>query len=300
MIEECRPIMPYPLTPYPKLIINAAITGMIPMKKDTPHVPISVDEIIKDAGVCIKAGASMIHIHARDDKGVPTYKKEIYEQMIRGIRKNNPDVIICASLSGRLQNTFEARSEVLELDGDVKPDMGSLTMGSLNFPEQASVNSPEMIQQLATKMLERGIIPELEIFESGAIGAVKVFILKGILKPPYYFNLLLGNVFTAPATMFDLTNMVQSLPSGVQWAAAGIGKFQQKMNFAAILMGGHVRVGLEDNIFYDAERTTLATNEMLISRIVRFSEEIKREVATPIEAREMLGFPPAIGRRRKG
>ncbi|MBD3258145.1 3-keto-5-aminohexanoate cleavage protein, partial [candidate division GN15 bacterium] len=160
MSDQYRPVMPHPLTPYSKLIINAAITGMIPMKNDTPHVPISVEEIIEDAGKCIQAGASMVHIHARDDDGVPTHQKDVYEQIIRGIRSAHPDVIICASLSGRLKNTFETRSEVLDLDGDVKPDMGSLTMGSLNFPKQASVNSPEMISQLATRMLERGIVPE--------------------------------------------------------------------------------------------------------------------------------------------
>ena len=122
------------------------------------------------------------------------------------------------------------------------------------------------------------------------ISAVKVLIGKGIMKPPFYFNLLLGNIYTAPGTVFDLAGMVKSLPAGAHWAAAGIGKFQQKMNFAAILMGGHVRVGLEDNIFYDTERTTLATNEMLVNRIVKFAGEIGREVATPSETREMLGF----------
>ena len=132
--------IPHPVTPYPKLIINACITGMVPTKKDTPHVPISVDDIIADATSCYDAGASMIHVHARDDDGEPTHRKEVYAEIISGIRANRPDAIICATTSGRVHNTFEYRSEVLELTGDTKPDMGSLTMGSLNFPKQASIN----------------------------------------------------------------------------------------------------------------------------------------------------------------
>jgi uncharacterized protein (DUF849 family) len=282
--------IPHPVTPYPKLIVNAAITGMVPTKKDTPHIPITVDEIVADAAECYDAGASMIHLHARDDDGSPTYKKEVYADIIAGVRDKCPDAILCASLSGRIHNTFEKRSQVLELDGDVKPDMGSLTMGSLNFPKQASVNTPEMIENLALKMKERGIVPEIEVFETGMIYATKVLIKRGVLVPPFYINLLLGSVFSAPGTLFDLAHLVKSLPTDVHWGGAGIGKFQLKMNFAAILMGGHIRVGLEDNVFYDQDRKVLATNRMLIERAVEFARTIGREVATPREAREMLGF----------
>lgn len=282
--------IPHPITPYSKLIINAAITGMVPTKKDTEHIPIAVDEIIADAVACIDAGASIVHLHARDEDGAPTYKKELYADMIRGIRAERPEAILCTSTSGRVHNTFDYRSDVLELEGDVKPDMGSLTLGSLNFPKQASVNQPEMIQNLALKMKEKGIIPEIEAFETGMIQTAKVLMKRGILVKPFYFNLLLGSVYSAPGTLFDLAHMVMSLPPDVQWAAAGIGKFQLKMNFAAILMGGHVRVGLEDNIYYDADSKTLATNVMLIERIVRFANEIGRDIATPREARDCLGF----------
>lgn len=279
--------IPHPVTPYPKLIINAAITGMVPKKKDTPHVPVAPEEIIEDAVACCKAGAATVHLHARDEDGEPTYKKEIYAQIIRGIRKHCPDLIICVSTSGRVHNTFEKRSEVLELDGDVKPDMGSLTLGSLNFPKQASINAPEMIENLALKMKEKGIVPELEAFEFGMVNTAKVLMKRGILQPPFYFNLLLGSIYSAQATLFDLAYMVQSLPQGVHWGAAGIGKFQLNMNLAAILMGGNVRVGLEDNIYYDNDKK-LATNAMLIERLVRFAGEIGREVATPQEARKIM------------
>ncbi len=282
--------IPHPVAPYQKLIINAAITGMVPTKNDNPHVPVSVDEIIEDAINCYKAGASIVHIHARDNEQRPTYKKEIFTQIIEGIRSQCADMLICATTSGRIDNTFEKRSQVLELSGKLKPDMGSLTMGSLNFPNQTSVNTPQMIENLALKMKEKGIVPEIEIFETGMIYTTKVMIKKKILKAPFYFNLLFGSIFSVPATMFDLSYLVMSLPPDVNWAAAGIGKFQLKMNFAAVLMGGHVRVGLEDNLYYDQEKKKLATNEMLISRVAKFANEIGRKVATAKEAREMLGI----------
>ncbi len=282
--------MPHPVTSYPKLIINAAITGMVPRKKDTPHIPITPPEIIEDAFRCYQAGASTVHLHVRDEAENPTYKKELYAQIIEGIRTVCSDMIICVSTSGRVHNTFEKRSEVLELEGDLKPDMASLTMGSLNFPKQPSINSPEMIQNLALKMKERGIMPEIEIFEFGMINTTKVLMNKGILTAPLYCNLLLGSIYSAQATMFDLSYMVKSLPPEVQWGAAGIGRFQLSMNLAAMLMGGHVRVGLEDNIFFDNDRVELATNEALINRLVRLAKEIGRSVAMPHEAREMLGL----------
>ena len=283
--------IPHPVTPYPKLIINAAITGMVHTKNNNHHVPVSVDEIIKDAVNCYKAGASIVHIHARDNEQRPTYKKEIFAQIIEGIRSQCTDIIICATTSGRIDNTFEKRSQVLELSGKLKPDMGSLTMGSLNFPNQASINTPKMIECLALKMKEKGIVPEIEIFETGMIYTAKVMIKKKILKAPFYFNLLFGSIFSVPATMFDLSYMVKSLPPDVNWAAAGIGKFQLKMNFAAILMGAHVRVGLEDNLYYDQEKKKLATNEMLILRVAKFANEVGRKVATAKESREILGIP---------
>jgi len=290
MEEEYDLGIPYPITPYPKLIINAAMTGMVPTKKDNPHVPVSVDEIVEDAVNCYNAGASIVHVHARDDEQRPTYKKEIYAQIIEGIRSKCADVIICTTTSGRIDNTFEKRSQVLELSGDLKPDMGSLTMGSLNFPKESSVNTLDMIESLALKMKENGIVPEIEIFETGMISATKVLIKKGILKAPFYFNLLFGSIYSVPATMFDLSYMVKNLPPYVHWAAAGIGKFQLIINFASVLMGGHVRVGLEDNLYYDHERKVLATNEMLIARVVKFAHEIGREVANAQEARDMLGI----------
>jgi uncharacterized protein (DUF849 family) len=284
--------IPHPITPYPKLIINAAITGMVPQKKDNPNIPVSIDEIIEDAVKCYKAGASIVHVHARDDEQKPTYKKEIYAKIIEGIRSQCADVIICATTSGRIDNTFEKRSQVLELNGKYKPDMGSLTLGSLNFPQKASVNSPDMIERLALKMKKNDIVPEIEVFESGMISAAKILIKKGALSGPFYFNLLFGSIYSIPATLFDISYIVKNLPPDVHWAAAGIGKFQLKVNFASVLMGGHVRVGLEDNLFYNHETGDLATNKMLIERVVKFADVIGRKVASAQEVRDLLGINP--------
>ncbi|MFP4445447.1 MAG: 3-keto-5-aminohexanoate cleavage protein [Desulfosudaceae bacterium] len=281
---------PYPLSAYPRLIINAAITGMVATRDDSPHVPLTTGQIIQDAVDCRNAGAAIIHLHARDEDMRPTYKKEIYQVLLEGIRRRCPDLILCVSTSGRFFSSFAHRSEVLDLTGSSRPDMASLSLGSLNFPAGASVTDPEMIQQLAEKMRQTGILPELEIFDSGMLYTMKEMIRRQVLRPPYYCNLILGSTFSTAATVHQLSSMVKDIPDNVQWAGGGIGPFQLKMNLAAILMGGHVRVGLEDNLYYDSARTIPATNPRLIERITRLAGEIGREVASPAEARSLLGF----------
>lgn len=283
-------VEPYPLKPYSKLIINVAITGMVHKKRDTPFIPVTVDEIIKDATKCVSAGASILHLHARDEHEAPTYKAEIYAEIIEGIRKECPDVIICVTTSGRAYDEFEKRSEVLDLDGFVKPDMASLTLGSLNFPKQASINEPKMIMKLAEKMSLKGIRPELEIFDTGMVNTAKYLSRKGYLSAPLYFNIILGSIYSTQAKMSDLTYLVNLLPQDAVWAGGGIGIFQLITNTASILMGGHVRVGLEDNIWYDHNKTELTTNEKSIQRLERITAELGREIATPKEARKMLGL----------
>jgi uncharacterized protein (DUF849 family) len=273
----------------PKLIINAAITGIVPTKKNTPHVPITPQEIIVDALKCVQAGASVLHLHARDSAGRPTYKADVFKEIIWGIRSKAPEVIICATTSGRVDNYFECRSEVLRLTGDYKPDMASLTLGSMNFPQTESVTTPEMIQQLALLMLEKGIKPELEVFETGMLNYALYLHRKGFLQSKMYFNLLLGSLGTMPARIIDLDHLLTLLPPECTWAGAGIGRFQLPINILSILKGGQVRVGLEDNIYYDCHKQELATNEQLIQRLVKFAQSRGREVATPTEARMIIG-----------
>jgi len=273
-----------------KFIFNFTPTGMIPTKKMTPYVPIRPEEIIKDVLEAVELGVNMVHLHARDyNTGTPTYRKEIYEEIICGIRKENKDLVICVSTSGRNFSEFEKRSECLELSGELKPDFGSLTLSSLNFNQQASINAPEMIKALAQKMLDNNIRPELEAFDLGMINYANYLIGKGLIKPPYYFNLILGNIACAQANLLSLGLMIKELPSGSIWSAGGIGSWQLKMNAMSIIEGGGVRVGLEDNIYFDDDRKQLAENRQLVERIANIARVMGKLPYSPKEAREILG-----------
>lgn len=280
-----------------KLIIDFTPTGMIPTKELTPHVPVSVSEIIEDVHQACQVGITKVHIHARDpETGEPTYKKEVYAEIIEGIRKFAPYMVICVSLSGRTFQKFEERSDTLELDGSLKPDLGSLTLSSLNFNKIASVNAPEMIQKLAARMKERGIIPELEAFDAGMINYAKYLEKKELITPPHYFNLLLGNIACAQADLLHAGIMIRDLPANSLWCLAGIGDGQLIMNSVAIAIGGGVRVGLEDNIWYDSSRTKLARNIDLIKRIHVIAEANEREIMTATEFRQKMNLEPGNGK----
>lgn len=250
------------------LIINFTPTGMIPTKEMTPHVPVSVAEIVEDVHKASEIGVTMVHLHARDPiTGVPTYKKEVYARIVEGIRKYAPELVICLSLSGRDFSEIDKRTEPLMLGGNLKPDMGSLTLSSLNFNKTASVNSPETIISLATIMKEKGIVPELEAFDIGMINYAKYLERKLLIQAPFYFNLLFGNIACSQANLLHSGVMINDLPENSLWSLAGIGNEQLKMNSLSIAVGGGVRVGIEDNIWYDTARTKLATNEDLLRRI---------------------------------
>ncbi len=279
-----------------KLIINAAITGMLPTKDDNPNVPITPDEIVADARRCQDAGASVVHIHARDENGQPTYKKEIYSKIMTRIRKECPELLICGSTSGRVFKEFWQRAEVLSPGPGCQPDLASLTLGSMNFPKQASVNAPDMIQALAQAMNERGVVPEWELFDLGMIDYAHFLIKRSILRKPYYANIILGSLGTLSATPYNLAVMVRALPEGTVWSGAGIGRSQFYVNSLAVTMGGHVRVGLEDNLFYDpVEKTQPATNAGLIDRVVEVARAVGRDIALPEEARKIIGLPSQKG-----
>lgn len=273
-----------------KLIINAAMTGMVPTHADNASVPVTPDEIAEDARICRLAGASVFHLHARAADESPTYRADIYREIILKVRAKCRDAVICVSTSGRTFKSFEQRSEVLGIDDDAKPEMASLTLGSLNFPKQASVNDPTMIRALADCMNERGIVPELEIFDFGMVDYAKHLIDRRVLREPFYFNLLLGSLGMLSATPFHLATLAMSLPAGAVWAGAGIGRFQLHVNAMAVAMGGHVRVGLEDNLFYDDKKQQPARNVALIERVVRIATATERGIATPDEARAMIGL----------
>ena len=274
------------------LIINLAPTGMVPTRAQNPSVPVTAEQISEDAARCRASGASIFHLHAREADESPTYRSDVYREIILGVRSRVPDAIICVSTSGRNFKTFEQRSEVLSLDGDAQPEMASLTLGSMNFPTQASVNEPAMIKKLADAMNERGIVPELEIFDMGMVDYAKFLIERKILREPFYFNILLGSLGTLSATASNLANAVMALPAEATWAGAGIGRFQFFMNSMAITMGGNVRVGLEDNLLWDQEAKEPATNHALVERLSKLAIAAERQVATPDEARRIIGLEP--------
>jgi uncharacterized protein (DUF849 family) len=281
------------------LIINVAPTGMIPTKEITPHVPISAQEILEEVRVFADLGASIIHVHAREADGAPTHKKESFAGIIQGIREIDPDLIVCASCSGRIVSDLDSRADVLDLEGSARPDMGSLTLGSNNFISSSSVNPPETVQGLARRMNARGIRPELEVFEPGMIHYGRHLVEKGLIEGPCYVNILLGNLGTSPLAPGTLAAFLSLMPEDWTWALAGLGRYQLDANLMAIAAGGHVRVGLEDNIWYDRNRTVLATNRSLLERVVRSVELADRAVATPRQTRERLrlarGGPDGTG-----
>ncbi len=275
-----------------KVVINLTPTGMIPTKEMTPYVPVTPEEIAKDVLECRQYGVSIVHLHARGDDGKPTWLRDTYADIISRIREHDKDLVLVVSTSGRNWSELEKRSQGLELKGDLKPDMASLTLSSLNFNKEASINSPEVIQALASKMKENNIRPELEAFDSGMINYAKYLWRKGFIEPPFYINLILGNIACAQANVLSLGLMLHELRDlgDIYWSVGGVGDCQLRMNVEAMLNGGGVRLGLEDNIFYDEKRTKLASNVELVKRVYNIANYLGCEIARPSEVREMLGL----------
>jgi uncharacterized protein (DUF849 family) len=280
-----------------KIIINFTPTGMIPKKIDTPYVPISPEEIIRDVEAACELGISMVHLHARNnDDQTPSHRKEIYSEIIAGIRSFAPELIICVSTSGRVINDFETRSDVLSLEENFKPDMASLTLSSLNFNRGASVNEPSMILSLADRMKEKGIKPELEVFDLGMVNYFNYLIQKGLLSPPYYANLILGNIACAQADLLHIGCMLKDFNEDTIFSLGAVGAAQLKLNSLAIAMGWGVRVGLEDNYWYDETRSRLATNLDLIKRIHEIILANEKVFMSPKELRQKLKLEEGFGK----
>ncbi|OOZ36741.1 3-keto-5-aminohexanoate cleavage protein [Solemya elarraichensis gill symbiont] len=274
------------------LIVNLAPTGMVACKSENSSLPTSPDEIIKDLLQCAELGISIVHLHARDSNENPSSDPKIYAELIERIRSSEhlKNLVVCVSTSGRQTPDVTQRAAVLTLDGNFKPDMASLTLGSLNFIDQASVNSPSSIRYLAEMMLKHDIKPELEIFDSGMINFAKVLIKERLLKPPYYFNLILGNISSAQATLKDLAMLVEALPHDSYWSVGGIGRYQKSMNGIGVGAADGVRVGLEDNLWTDEDRTTIASNYQLLERVHAQAKALGRSVMTPEMLRRNLGL----------
>ncbi len=269
-----------------KLIINAAITGCVLRKDDTPHLPVTIEEIVECAQQVREAGAAIVHLHARSADQSPSYRSDLYCELVDRVRSACGDVIVCVSLSGRHVSGIEQRAAALAS----RPDMASLTVGSMNFATQPSINDPQTIQALAERIHAIGAVPELEIFEAGFANYALYLIRRGILRPPHYFNIILGSLGAAPLDLVGLGHMVNMLPPEAVWSVGGLGRYQLDANVMSIAAGGHVRVGIEDCIHYDRGRTMLATNAQLVARVARIAREMGRQPATPAEARLMIGL----------
>lgn len=261
---------------------------MIPTKDMTPHVPVTPEEIARDVLRCAEAGITSVHLHARDESGRPTHRKAIYGEIIGRIRDQREDLVIGVSCSGRDVQEIERRAEVLELTGDLKPDLASLTTSSLNFARQASMNAPDVVRGLAERMREAGITPELEIFDLGMANVVRYLAERGVLSAPFHANVFFGNVATAQADLMSMAALANALPAGTSIAFGGIGDVQHDVMASAVAHGFGVRIGIEDNIYADPRRTELATNPGHIEWVHGLIKHLGREVESPAAFRERV------------
>lgn len=259
------------------IIINFCPTGMVPTKAITPYVPESPEEIIEQVHEAYELGITIAHLHARDEAGVPAWHKDIYARIFEGVRVYCPELLICGSTSGRNFPEFEKRSALIEL----RPDMASLTLSSLNFPKAASVNPPDIISRLAQKMKEYGVHPELECFDLGMINYGKYLIEKKLIEGPFYWNVLFGNIAGLQATPSQMGVVITEIPSSHHLAFAGIGNSQLPVAAMAISMGMGVRIGIEDNIWWDQQRTRLASNIDLLRRVHQLMDIHEQSLMPP-------------------
>lgn len=286
------------------LVVNMACTGAIPVKEMTPFVPVSPDEVIADVAAAIELGVQMVHLHARDESEAQTSDPDRYGEMVAAIRAlpGGRELVVCVTTSGRLETDFDSRARVLDLTGDAKPDMASLTLSSHNFARSASVNAPDTVRLLAGRMKERGIRPELEVFDLGMVNFIHVLAKEGLIEPPYYVNILLGNIAGAQVDVLQLGTLIAALPPDCMVSIGGLGQFQLSANGLGMLTADGVRVGIEDNIWFDWERTRLATNIDLIQRILAQASLFDRPLMARSALRQRLGLTPSqpAGRSRHG
>lgn len=269
-----------------KLIITAAICGAEVTKENNPAVPYTIAEIAREAEAAVKAGASIIHLHVREDDGTPTQCAERFKAAIAAIKKVCPQAIIQPSTGGAVGMTDEERLQPVSLN----PEMATLDCGTVNFGgDEIFVNSENTIIAFAKKMIELGVKPEVEVFDKGMIDTAIRLHNKGLIKGPMHFNFVLGVTGGIAATLRDLVFMQGSIPTGSTFTVSGIGRAQFQMATAAIIAGGHVRVGFEDNT-YLARGVLAKSNGELVEKAVRIAKELGREIATPAEAREILGL----------
>ncbi len=271
-------------------IITVAITGSVPTKKDNPAVPITVSEQIESTHAAYEAGAALVHVHVRNDDGSTTSDPEKFGRFLDGIRRHCPNIIVQFSTGGR-SGTGKERGGMLRH----RPEMASLTTGSVNFATMIYENHPRLIVELAQSMRELDIKPEVEIFDLAMLYNAAKLAADGLLARPVHVQFVLGIPNALPADRevleFEIAQLERVLP-GATWTAAGIGRHQLTVNEWALELGGHCRTGLEDNIKFDRDRLA-ASNAELVARVAGRAADYGRTVATPAEARRILGLQAA-------
>jgi uncharacterized protein (DUF849 family) len=266
-----------------KKIINFTPTGTQPTRENS-LAPLLPNEIIETVHEASEIGISIVHIHAREETTLKnTYKKDVYQVIIEGIKKHCPDLLLCVSLTGRNFPELEKRAEVLQL----YPDMGSLTMSSLNFPTGASVNEPTMILSLIDEMDKYGVQPEIECFDTGMLNYTNYLVSKDVLKPPYHINIILGNIYNGQCNLDTLSSIKNNLPPNSYVCLGGIGSQQFKSNIYGLLDFDGIRIGLEDNLYYRGKEKT--TNIDLLKRTHRIMNEFDMSFYKSNELKE-LGY----------
>ena len=271
-------------------IITVAITGSVPRKEDTPAVPVTVSEQIESTHEAFEAGATIVHVHVRDEQQRPSSDADKFAAFQEGVRKHCPGMIVQFSTGGR-GRAAEERGSMLHH----RPDMASLATGSVNFPNMIYENHPELVRELAARMLEYDIKPEIEIFDLAMLYTAARMAGEGLLKTPMHVQFVFGLKNALPPRReileFELAELKKLMPDAT-WTAAGIGRSQLEMNHWALEMGGHCRTGLEDNIRFDKSRLA-ASNAELVARVAGLCGEYGRHPASVEEAREILSMPPA-------
>jgi len=274
-----------------KLIITAAVTGSGPSRAQNPNLPHTPAEIAAEALRCWRAGAAVVHVHVRDpETGAPDFRRDLFGEVVERIRAES-DMLVNLTTSGfnlKGDDVGEQRLMPLEL----KPDLCSLDVGSMNFRGRVFINEAAWVEKAAQRMLAAGVKPEMEVFEVGQVLQAIDLIDKGLIADPPYFQLCLGIPWGMPADLEALLALKARLPQGCRWSALGTGANQLPLTTHAMLLGGNVRVGFEDNL-YLARGVKAESNAQFVERTVRIAREMQREVATCAEARALLGLPAA-------
>jgi len=266
------------------LIITCAVVGAELTKEDYPYLPTTPDEIAETAGGAVEAGASIIHLHVRDEQGKPSQRVDIFQDVTEKIRQRC-SCVIQYSTGGAVGTPLDQRCAPLKL----KPDMATLSMGTMNFGPHIFENSEETIRTIAKAIQENGVMPELEIYDYGMMDTVHGFLKNGFIPKEFHVDFVLGIPGGMSGEIRNLVLLKDRLRPGQTWTVAGVGRFQLPLSAHAMAMGGHVRVGIEDNIYFRKGELT-KSNAQLVERAVRMAKELDRPVATADQAREILGL----------